>query len=121
MGAPPAGSLPPGGYSAGGAPKQNVLAIVSLISGILSLLLCCCFYLWVPTSIIAIVTGFMARKQIQESNGAETGDNLAIAGMICGAVALVVYTIMSLTFLIFGDSLQSWAETMQQQQQQNLP
>lgn len=42
--------------------------------------------------IAGIVTGFMARKQIRESGGSQSGDGLALAGIIVGfiGVALVV-------------------------------
>ncbi len=83
------------------APKKNILAIVSLSSGIASLILCCCF-LWVPTSLVAIVTGFLGRKQIAESGGTQDGDKLALAGMICGAVAFVLYLLLSIALFVFN-------------------
>jgi hypothetical protein len=97
------GSQFAGGAALGGAnaPRKNILAIVSLSSGIASLILCCCF-LWFPTSIVAIVTGFLGRKQIAESGGTQDGDKLALAGMICGAVAFVIYLLLSIAAIIFN-------------------
>lgn len=78
--------------------KTNTMAVVSLISGILS---------WVmfPVlgAIVAIVTGHMARNQIKASFGTETGDILAIIGLILGYIN-VILTCLSLAFalLFFG-------------------
>ena len=80
---PPPGA--PGGY--GQAPAQNSpLAIVSLVLGIVGFL-CCGIFVF---SIGAVVTGFLARKQIAESQGRLKGAGMASAGLIVGAVAIVV-------------------------------
>jgi hypothetical protein len=74
------------------------MAIVSLVSGILS-------WIMFPLigAIVAIITGHMARKEISNSFGAQTGDGLAIAGLILGYVNILL-TCLSLVFvvLIFG-------------------
>jgi hypothetical protein len=63
----------------------NTLAIVSLVSSILS---------WVALpfvgGIVALVTGYMARKEIRESLGAQTGDGMALTGIIVGGVNVLV-------------------------------
>ena len=69
------------GPAAGGGQKTNTLAIVSLVTAILGL---CCGFL----SIAGIVCGVLARNQIKASNGLESGDGLALAGIIVGAVTL---------------------------------
>jgi Domain of unknown function (DUF4190) len=98
-GYPPPGA--PGGY--GQAPTQtSPLAIVSLVLGILGLP-CCAFLL---LSIGAVVTGFLARKQIQESQGRLKGDGMALAGLILGGVGLVVsvlYWVLVLTGVFNGN------------------
>ena len=63
-----------------------MLAIVSLVTGILGVPFCLCSVL----PIAAIVTGVLGRNQIRESNGLEQGDGMALAGLILGAVSLVV-------------------------------
>lgn len=65
-------------------PKTSTLAIVSLVSGIASWLL-------VPIlgSIIAVITGHMARKEIRQNAGQLTGDGLAVAGLVLGYLQLV--------------------------------
>jgi hypothetical protein len=58
------------------------MALASLIFGILAVLTVCNF-LFIP-SIIAIVTGIVARGQINRSAGMLTGSGLATAGIVLG-------------------------------------
>ena len=67
------------------APPSSSLALVSLISGILGLSL---FPL--IGSIIAIITGPMAKKEIYESGGALGGEGLANAGTILGWIGIAL-------------------------------
>jgi hypothetical protein len=64
------------------APNSS-LAIVSLIAGVLGLTL---FPL--IGSIIAVITGPMAKKEIRESAGTLSGEGLATAGMILGWIGI---------------------------------
>ncbi len=80
-------------------PRQtSVLAVVSLIAGLLGWSL-----LPVLGSIVAIVTGHLARSEIQRAPDRLEGDGLAIAGLVLGyvAVALAVVTV-AIAFLFFG-------------------
>ena len=90
---PPPGA--PGGY--GQAPPQtSPLAIVSLVTGILGFL-CCTFFV---LGIAAAVTGFMARKQIAESQGRLKGSGMATAGLVLGVLSIVlaaIYWVLILT------------------------
>jgi hypothetical protein len=89
--------------------QTSTLALVSLISGIVSWFL-------VPFlgAIVAVITGHMAKKEIRENLGRLTGDGLATAGLvlgylqlgisllcICGFLAMMVFGI-SVPFLIDG-------------------
>jgi hypothetical protein len=93
---------PPGPMYTPAANKTNSLAIVSLIAGIGSF-----FAHIVPgvggftVALVAIVTGYMARKQIRETG--EQGMGLATAGMVIGIIhlALLGLLILFLIFLIF--------------------
>jgi hypothetical protein len=95
---PPPGA--PGGY---GQPQQtSPLAIVSLVLGIVGLL-CCTFFL---LGIGAVVTGFLARKQIAESQGRLKGQGMATAGLVLGAVSIVLalfYWVLVLSGAISND------------------
>lgn len=56
--------------------QTNVLAIVSLVTS----LLCC--------SPAGLITGFIGLQQINQSNGQQKGKELAIIGMVIGALGL---------------------------------
>jgi hypothetical protein len=78
--------------------QTNNLAIVSLVSGILGWTL----LPWVG-SLVAIITGHMARAEIRRNADTQEGDGLAIAGLIMGwgMVALSVLAIVAI-FMFFG-------------------
>ncbi len=77
------------------SPPTNTMAIVSLISGIVSW-----FALPLLAGVVAIITGHMARNQIRASFGREGGDGLALVGLILGYLNLVASCLLPL--LIFG-------------------
>lgn len=64
-------------------------AIASLVFGILSLLVSW-WSLGIP-SIIAIISGHIARSNIKRSKGTLGGDGLAIGGLIMGYLTILVY------------------------------
>jgi Domain of unknown function (DUF4190) len=98
----PAGPGGPMYAQAGAGTRTNTLAVVSLVAGIGSF-----FAHIVPgvggftVALIAVVTGYLARKQIRETG--EQGMGMATAGMIIGAVhiALLVLLVIALIFAIF--------------------
>lgn len=62
----------------------KILGIVSLVTGILSLLCCCITGLNIVFGIAAIVTGIISVKKGESARG------LAIAGIICGGLGTVI-------------------------------
>jgi hypothetical protein len=77
---------------------NSTMALISLISGILGLTL-------VPFlgSIVALILGYMAKKEIRESAGLIGGDGLAIAGIVLGWVGvglLVIACCLGAFFLV---------------------
>jgi hypothetical protein len=64
--------------------KANSLAVWSLVLGIASWVLCCCFC--PPLNLVAIVLGIIALVQINEKNGAEDGRAQAILGIVLGGL-----------------------------------
>ncbi len=88
------------GYGYGAMPPKNeTLAVVSLVLGIISFPLLCFCGLGLLTGIGAIVTGILGRNKIKESNGTLTGDGLGLAGVIIGAIAAglgVLYWILNI-------------------------
>jgi hypothetical protein len=71
----------PPAVAAGG--QNNTLAIVSLVSGILGL---CCGLL----GIVALVTGYMAKNNIEKDPAQYGGRGFAQAGMILGGISILL-------------------------------
>lgn len=64
----------------------NGLAIASLVLGF--------FWVWGVGSLLAIVFGLLARREINRSKGRETGGGLAVAGITLGALGLAGVAVM---------------------------
>lgn len=119
QGAPPPGGYPmappPGGPSDISKPKNETMAIVSLAAGIASLLCvfpgCCCYLVFIAPlpGIASIVTGFMARKKIEEDPVNLTGGTLALVGMICGIAGVAMFLVFIVLYIlgIAGDIMSS--------------
>jgi hypothetical protein len=67
-------------------PKTSGLAIGSLVMG----------FLWMGGmgSLIALVLGLLARKEIADSNGRVTGRGLAFGGMLLGGLGVLVAALL---------------------------
>lgn|GEM_PF-660676 len=76
--------------------ENKTLAIVSLVSGILSVI--CCFS--VITGPVALITGFMARSKIGQDPATYGGGTFALIGMILGVLGTILFVILvALQFL----------------------
>lgn len=76
------------------APTVSALAILSMISGIVSIpLICLCFFA-IPFSLFAIVAGHISRSICRRSQGRITGDGMAIAGLSLGYISLAIIIAM---------------------------
>lgn len=108
-------------------PKNNTMATISLIAGIVGVLSSCIgpfvVTLFLPVlavfcvggggllGIASLVTGIIGTSQINKSAGAQKGKGMAIAGIVLGAInilipcALVVFMPVLLAFLgpVIGD------------------
>lgn len=97
-----------GGYSpmsAGyAAPRNDGLAVASLVIGILSLVcsVACLGILLGPT---AAIMGFISRQRIASSGGAIGGGTLALVGLILGVVGFVAS--VGFFFAIIGGMISS--------------
>ena len=78
---------------------NNTEAIVSMILGILSVVLC-----WLPIVglILAIIAIVLGVRGLKKANEVEKGKGFAIAGLSCGIVGLVLNIIYSFVWLIWG-------------------
>lgn len=89
------------------APRQtSILAIASLVTGIAG---------WsvLPfiSSIVAIITGHMARAEIRRRPHELEGDGLALTGLILGWAMLGLCVLGVLAFILFFGGL-AWLATM---------
>ena len=84
--------------------QNSTLAIISLVTGILGWTL-----LPFLGSLVAIVTGHMARKEIR-LNPALDGDAMAVIGLVLGWVAVIGTLLAILAFVLFFGGL-AWLGT----------
>jgi hypothetical protein len=93
------------------AQTTSTLAIVSLISGIVSW-----FLIPFIAAVVAVITGHMAKNEIKKSNGTIGGNGMATAGMVLGYIQLglglclclvvVVMLLFGMTIPFIGNSIQ---------------
>ncbi|MCY7345035.1 MAG: DUF4190 domain-containing protein [Pyrinomonadaceae bacterium] len=69
--------------------QNQTLPTVSLVLGIFGILFTCC-YGGIPLGAAAVVTGYVGLKNANENSQQFGGRGLAIAGMITGAVGLLI-------------------------------
>lgn len=82
------------------ARETNTLSIVSLIFGILGW-----SFLPLVGSLVAIVTGHIARGEIRRAAARPQGDGLAVAGLVLGYVAIVSALLFIMVALLFFGGL----------------
>lgn len=96
---PESNQIPPV-FPTAGVKRESSLAIVSLIAGIVGWTI-----LPFIGSIVAVITGHLAKKEIRESGGTMSGDGMALAGLILGytmiGVALLMLIIIILALALF--------------------
>ena len=78
--------------------QDKTLAIVSLVCGILSLT-CCGAVAGIP----ALITGYMAKNNVDADPLNYTGRGMALAGMIMGGISLAL-TALWLIFVVLGSA-----------------
>lgn len=81
--------------------KADALAIISLVAGILSILLACCYpYVGVVLAIVGIVLAIVSKNKNGKSG-------LGTAGLICSIVGVVLTIIMIILVVIGAAALAS--------------
>ncbi|KAA1399702.1 DUF4190 domain-containing protein [Aeromicrobium ginsengisoli] len=93
----PAYGQQPYGYAP--APRTNQKALWGMILGIVSIVFC---YLGLIIGPAGIILSVLGRKDIKRSNGAETGEGMATAGLITGIVGTLVQASI-ITLLILSE------------------
>lgn len=73
------------GMGTSAALPTNGMAVASLVLGVLGL-----FFFWVLAipPLLALVFGYQSKRKIEESNGAQGGSGLALAGIVTGWVGI---------------------------------
>lgn len=100
---PPAGGYPGGGYAVPGMPPgqagaSNTQGLLAMIFGIASIPLgVCCGILGMGLGVAAVVLGNIGLSKARQ--GAATNRGMALAGMICGAVGLALWLIITIVLL----------------------
>lgn len=74
---------------------SSVLAIISMICGIVSILGCCCYGLSIIPAIAALIMGIISKKKDLPGGG------MALAGIITGAIG-AIFAIIMIIILIIG-------------------
>lgn len=75
-------------------PSVNPMAIVSLVLGIVGVTGC-----WCLAGIPAIVVGYRAKREIEESDGRQQGEGFATAGIVLGWLTTAVSLLGLLAFI----------------------
>ena len=81
------------------APTTNVLAVISLVLSLLGVF--STFIIPFVAQIAAIICGHIARSQIMQSRGSQTGSGMALAGLIISYVMLI-FSLIGIVFLGVG-------------------
>jgi hypothetical protein len=80
--------------------QTSTLAIVALVGGVLGWTL-----LPFIGSIVAIITGHMARAEIRREPQRLEGDGLALAGLVMGWLSVALWILAVLVFVLFFGGL----------------
>jgi len=87
-----------GGYTP--TPPASGMAIASMIVGILSIPMTFMYCLGLPCAIVAIILGHIVRAKARRGE-IEAGAGMAMAGLICGYVSILLSVIMIAFFVFF--------------------
>lgn len=93
----PAYGPPAYGYGYPPQPRTNGKAMAGMIVGIVSIVLC---YLGALIGPAAIILSVLGKKDIKRSNGTQSGEGMATAGLVTGIVGTVIWVALdALTIL----------------------
>lgn len=78
--------------------QSNVFAIISMIAGIVSILCCCFGVIGIVIAVAAVVLGIISIKKEEPKKG------MAIAGIVCGGVGLILAVVIIAAGTAFMDT-----------------
>ncbi|MCL4377442.1 MAG: DUF4190 domain-containing protein [Actinobacteria bacterium] len=88
--------------------KPGILAIVSLVTGIVGIVIGCIpiagGFLGFCSAVAAIITGALEHRKIEKGESSPKGKGMAIAGLILGIVAIVFAVVGIILIFIWGFS-----------------
>ena len=93
----------PGPINAARPPRNNSMAVMGLVMGVLSITcgMCCCYGL--PFNVLGIVFSLVALAQIHGDPQSQQGRPLAVAGLVLSILSLVASALM----MILGFALKT--------------
>ncbi|MBT3890445.1 MAG: DUF4190 domain-containing protein [Planctomycetaceae bacterium] len=74
-----------------GSRKDQALAIVALVTGILSVTVGCICFSFLPLALTAIVTGVLGMRKVSQGTG--EGYGMALTGVILGSLTMLTYAV----------------------------
>lgn len=80
--------------------RTSALAITSLVTGILGW-----SFLPFVGSLVAVITGHMARAEIRRNHDSLDGDGLALVGLCLGWISIILSVLAILALLLFFGGL----------------
>ena len=97
----PAYGAPQPAYYAPAGPKNDGMSIAALVCGISAIPALFLCGIGIVPAILGVVFGVIGKKKVEQSGGALQGRGMALAGAICGAVAIGLFLIW-LVLALFG-------------------
>jgi hypothetical protein len=96
--------LSPGYPGVQGVPmqKNNGMAIASMVLGIIGVVFSCCYGIGVLAAIPGLIFSFISMKKIGKTG--EKGKGMAVAGIVCSAVAIIIAIYVIVNLIIFFNS-----------------
>jgi hypothetical protein len=105
------------GYASPAGPQQSQgLAIGALVCGIISIVSVCVWFLSIPLGIVAVILGIVGKGKAQR--GEAGGQGLAKAGLILGAIGVVLSLVLHIAFIAGVSFLGTKAEQFQKEMEQ---
>ena len=104
--AQPLVNQPYGGQAPQPLQRTNGMSVAALISGILGLTI-----FFGIGSVAALIFGYVARGQIKRSQGQESGNGMAIAGIVMGWIGVVVSVVLIGLLFVGSIALFNWSQS----------
>ena len=80
--------------------EPNSMSTASLVMGIISLVLCCCFYVSIPLGALGILFAILSKGKDQTMSGrSKTGLGLSIAGLVLTILLTIGMLVANLTYM----------------------